>query len=880
MMGDINWKKVEQIIDAVLDLPADQRYSYIEETCGHDQRLKNEVTQLVESIFDSEGWLKDLKDHKHEFYNDVSEDLKSLDASQDFIDQQVGSYIIQENIGQGGMGVVYLAKRTDDNFNHQVAIKIIRDSQATEVNIQRFRREQRILAGLKHPGIAQLYDIGITEEGFPYIIMEYVDGIPITDYCQQQNSTLEDRIALFKQVLKAVRYAQENLVVHRDLKPDNILVDQKGTVKILDFGISKLLQDEDDLSLTQTGARVLTPKYAAPEQIKQTNITTATDLYSLGVIFYELLAEKPPFDLDDCTTYQAEQIILKQAAATPSSRCSDKQLARTLQGDLNAIALKAIRKEPNQRYRVASEFLNDLDNYLSDLPVSARTDSFRYRTHKFLGRHKQSLTVAGFLAVLVVGFFLFYTIRITEERNQVQLQAQRAERQAERAEQISTFMIDLFDSNLPQRTPGEDIPVSSVIEAGIANLKKQQLSPANRATILGAIAQVQVKLSDIESAQQLSSEAFVLITDSVENHNIYTVDVPIIYGQIAYEGGNFEEALRAFQISDSLFKANSFTTTYEYRTLKYNLVNLYTEQKNYRQALRILDELDPDTFGDDREAVIEKSDYYNYKAITLKNLGQQEKALPIYKKALEYRLETYGPNNPEVGTIFHNISSVYISLGKYEKALEYSNRAYEIRKETLGPNHNLTASTLWGLSIINRKLGNFDQALLYAEEAGEILKETLGADHWRYATTIRGQAEVLIKMKQFLKAEKKVDQAIEIINLNYPSNAPFKAHFNATYANIYEGLEDLDKAAEYYSTSIEFFRKGMGSKHPLLAEMLTGYAKMEIERDDYKKAHPLLKEALEIKNHNGKGEEEVQAIKKLIDVCLNKLQPASTISNS
>ncbi len=879
-MGDLNWDKVETIIDEVLNLPEEKRYTYIEETCGHDQRLKSEVTQLIESIFDSEGWLEDLNDNKHEFYNDVSEDLKSLSSNQDFVGQQVGSYTIKKKIGQGGMGLVYLAKHADDNFEHQVAIKIIRQNQATETNIERFRREQRILAGLKHPGIAQLYDGGVTAESFPYIIMEYVDGIPITEYCQRHNYSLEDRIALFEQVLKAVRYAHENLVIHRDLKPDNILVDQKGNIKILDFGISKILQDEDDLSLTRTGSRILTPKYAAPEQITQTNITTATDLYSLGVIFYELLAGVPPFDFANCTTYQAEQIILEQSPPKPSSKVSDPKIKKQLKGDLDAITLKAIRKEPDYRYRMANEFLEELKNYQKGIPVTAHENSFSYRSQKFITRHKQGITVTVGIILLLIGLTGFYTWRIAQERNQAQLQAQRAERQAERAEQVSKFMIDLFDSNLPERTPGEDIPVSAVIDAGITNLNKQQLSPVNRATILGVIAQVQVKLSEIESARQLSNEAFDLITDSVKKHNINTVVVPTIYGQIAYQAGNFEEAVRAFQTGDSLFKANNLTNTYEYHTLKYNLVNLYTEQKKYQEALKVLDELDPDAFGIDREAVIEKSDYYNYKAITLKNLGQLREALPIYKKALKYRLEMYGANNPEVGTIYHNISNVYISLDQYEKALEYSKRAYEIRNNALGPNHHLTASTLWGLSLINRKLGNFEEALKYAEESGTILKETLGPDHWRYAYTIRGQAEVLIKMNQFRNAKQKADKAIGIINANYPSNVTFKAHFNATYTNIYKGLKDLDKAAEYFTKSINFLRKGMGDKHPLLAEMLISYAKMEIGRENYEKAQHLLKEALEIENYNGKSDEEVQATKKLIDECANKIKSTSKFSST
>ncbi|MDZ7807279.1 MAG: protein kinase [Gracilimonas sp.] len=809
-MSNTNWQQIETILDQALDLPKGQRQKFIETECKGKPELKGEVTQLLESIFDSEGWLENLEDYKRDMYDELADGIKLLSSDKSPIGTKVGSYRIEKKIGEGGMGSVYLAKHSSSDIEHNVAIKIIRSEKATSENIRRFKHEQKILAGLHHPGIARMYDAGTTGDGYPYLIMEYVNGISITDYCNQSDCTLEQKLNLFIDVLQALRHAHENLVIHRDLKPSNILVDESGNIKILDFGISKLLVDDEDSSLTKTGARLLTPRYAAPEQILQENITTATDLYSLGIVFYQLISGQYPYNFNELSRYEIEQAILKQETCKPSIKVTDPKIQKQLQGDLDAIALKAIRKESIHRYRMANEFLEDLKNFHKGLPVTAREDSFRYRSQKFLRRHKQGITVtAGFL-LLLIGLSSFYTWRIAEERDQAQQQAQRAEIQAERAKQVSDFMINIFQSNNPENTPGEDIPVSTVIDAGIERLNEQELSPVNRATILGVIAQIQIKLSDIESAQQLSSQAFNLVMDSVDNHNLGTLDVPTIYGQIAYQTGDFSEAVQAFQIGDSLFKANDLTNTYEYRALKYNLVNLYTEQKKYEEALRVLDILNPETWGDDKESIIEKSDFYNYKAIALKNLGKQREALLIYKKALEYRLEAYGPNNPEVGTIYNNISSLYISLDQYEKALAYAEQAYIIRKKTLGPNHNLTATPVWSLSVINRNLNNYEEALKYAEEAGAILKETLGSDHWRYAITIRGQAEVLIKMNEFLKAKMKADEAIEIINTHYPSNHAFKAHFNATYTNIYKGLEDLDKAAEYYSRAIDFFRKGMG----------------------------------------------------------------------
>ncbi|MFP8488703.1 protein kinase domain-containing protein [Gracilimonas sp. Q87] len=878
-MNEINWKQIETIVDQALDLPKEQRLRFIKTECKGKPKLEGEVTQLLDSISNSEGWLENLEKYKRDMYDELADNIELLSSEKSLIGSKVGSYQIEEKIGEGGMGSVYLAKHSSGDIKHSVAIKIIRSEKATSDNIKRFKREQKILAGLHHPGIARMYDAGTTSDGYPYLIMEYIDGIPINDYCEKNECTLGKRLDLFIDVLQALRHAHENLVIHRDLKPGNILVDRSGHIKILDFGISKLIEDEEDNSLTKTGAHLLTPRYAAPEQVLQENITTATDLYALGIIFYQLTSGHYPFDFKELSRHEMEQAIIKQEACKPSTKVSDPKVKKQLQGDLDAIALKAIRKESEHRYRMANEFLEDLKNFQKGNPVTAREDSFRYRSQKFFKRHKQGIAVTAGILLFLIGLTSFYTFRIAQERDQAQVQAQRAELQAERAKQVSEFMISLFKSNYPENTLGEDIPVSSVINAGIENLSKQEMSPVNRATILGVIAQVQVKLSDIESAKKLSTQAFNLVIDSVDNHNLGTVDVPTIYGQVAYQSGDFEEAYQAFKIGDSLYKANDLTNTYEYRTLKYNLVNLYTEQKKYQEALQVLGLLDPETYGDDREAIIEKSDFYNYKAIALKNLGRQTEALSIYKKALEYRLEAYGPNNPEVGTIYNNISSLYISLDQYEEALEYAEMAYKIRKNTLGPSHSLTATPLWSLSVIHRNLNNYEEALRYADEAGTILKETLGADHWRYATTIRGQAEVLIKMEEFLNAKKKADKAIEIINTNYASNMTFKALFSATYTGIYKGLEDLDKAAEYYSSSISFFKEGLGENHPQVTQMLISYAKMEMSRQNYEKAQPLLKEAFKIQKNNEQSDEELKVTQTLIDESVKKLQRASTASS-
>ncbi|MDZ7805720.1 MAG: serine/threonine-protein kinase [Gracilimonas sp.] len=412
-MGEFRWNKIEDIIDQVLDLPKEQRLPYLEKTCT-DEGLKAEVLEMLQSISDSEGWLEGLRGYRQKVFDEDFESISSL-SSDTLIGTQFGSYTITKKIGEGGMGVIFLAERSDDTFNHQVAIKIIRNGRATEENIQRFKREQQILARLNHPGIAQLYDGGVTDEGFPYIIMEYVDGIPITEYCVKHQCSVSEKIRLIKQVLKAVQNAHENLTVHRDLKPDNILIDSSGNVKILDFGISKLLEDEDNLMLTQTGSKILTPRYAAPEQIKGERITTSTDMYSLGVVFYKLLTGTDPYQLDDKTRYEVEQTIIQDEPGKPSEVVNDPQFKRTLKGDLDAILLKSMRKEYDKRYRVASEFMEDLRHYEAGLPVSAHEGNFTYKAQKFIKRNKQPILYTAVTFLILISTALYYTGQLRYE---------------------------------------------------------------------------------------------------------------------------------------------------------------------------------------------------------------------------------------------------------------------------------------------------------------------------------------------------------------------------------------------------------------------------------------------------------------------------------
>ncbi|MGM0546115.1 MAG: protein kinase domain-containing protein [Bacteroidota bacterium] len=796
-MDELNWEEVETIIDEVLDLPQHQRKAYIEEKCGNNEQLKGTITELLESIFESEGWLEDLQTHKYGFY-DVSSDIETLGQDYNFEGKQVGAYTIKEQIGQGGMGRVYLAERSDDTFEHQVAIKIIRHNKATQTNIQRFKQEQRILASLNHTGIAQLFDAGITDDGFPYIIMEYVLGIPIIEYCRQNNITLKKRIELFKQVLDAIQHAHENLIIHRDLKPDNILVDDNGNVKILDFGISKLLEDDNELSLTRTGSRILTPKYAAPEQIKQANITTATDLYSLGILFYELLCDSPPFNLHDRTTYEAEQIILTESPAKPSSKASSKQLSQKLRGDLNAIALKAIRKEAEQRYRVATEFIDDLNNFLKGLPVSARTDTFRYRANKFIGRHKQSLSAAAVILIVIIGLSTFYTWQIAEERNLAQQEAQKAEN-------ISGFLLTLFEANFPGTTGGKEVTAQELLQEG-RQKADQIIDETMRANMLSVIGQAYFKLGYRDSALTILQESESLIKKAQGNNSLEYADINYNIGQ-AHDVYS-DLALPYFQKSYKIrseFLGNDHPKTAE------SLLRIGETKSS-------LGEVDSARYYvDQAKQSIEKSASSNQSAALEININEEtagihqrdenyEEAEQIYLDLLSRSESDLQTDSLTISRWHQNIAWTYIPRQQFKKAIPHLESALEITESILGKGHESTLKVRNDLAGVNSDLGNLDRFQSLSEENIEYTIARYGNNHRMTCQANSAYGLQLTLYEVFDKGEKYLRESIDSCSQAMGEEHLWTAFVTAGLSTNLELNNKLAESDKYFKKSYTIFK--------------------------------------------------------------------------
>jgi tetratricopeptide (TPR) repeat protein/tRNA A-37 threonylcarbamoyl transferase component Bud32 len=388
------WKQIEEIFLQALEQPPEERARWVETACGGDAELRADVSSLLAS--DSAAGFVGAKVQQAvvEFGEETSAAMKG---------RQVGPYRLIRQIGRGGMGAVYLAVRADEQYESRVAIKLVQPGLDTDFILRRFRRERQILARLEHPNISRMFDGGATEEGIPYLVMEYIDGAWITAYALERNLSLADRIRLCLPVCDAVEYAHRNFIVHRDLKPGNILIDRSGTPKLLDFGISKLLHGGRELMHTEEGAGPMTPDYASPEQILGEAITVASDIYSLGAVLYELLTGVRPHRIERQTPLGYERAICIDPTLPPSQVAREAAVARRLKGDLDNIVMRAMQKEPARRYSSVEHLADDLRRFLEHRPVTARPDSFIYRTGKFVRRNLLAVTLCAVAAVAVIG---------------------------------------------------------------------------------------------------------------------------------------------------------------------------------------------------------------------------------------------------------------------------------------------------------------------------------------------------------------------------------------------------------------------------------------------------------------------------------------------
>jgi tetratricopeptide (TPR) repeat protein len=646
---------------------------------------------------------------------------------------------------------------------------VVRRGMDTEEIVRRFRSERQILAHLSHPNIAKLFDAGTTGDGRPYFVMEYVDGKPIDEFCDDRKLSVRERLELFQQVCGAIHFAHQNLIVHRDLKPGNILVTADGVPKLLDFGIAKLLDPaQEAFALTRTELRPMTPDYASPEQIRGEPITTASDVYSLGVLLYLLLTGQRPYR--PTTDPQAlADAICKTEPVRPSSAIARagevkgeaKLLRRQLAGDLDNIVLMAMRKDPQRRYASVDQLSNDIGRYLQDLPVIARKDTLGYRTRKFVGRHKVGVPLAAAVLLLIVGFSVAMT-----------LFWQRAERARERELAFSGLLVELFSAPDPSRSRGADVTAREVLDRGVGKVSQSfTAQPEVRADLMSTMGRAYLSLGSWERAKQLYEVALDLHRKTLRKDDPRVVDDLHNLATVLRNLGNDSAAEPLVNEALQLQRQRGDTRNIEYARGLTNLAAILEEkgeldqaEKIHKEALaikRTLPEVEPRDI-----------------AISLNNLGKlaQTKgdfatAEANYQESLEIRRRlAKGLPDPDVATALANLASFRQDRGDLAGAEALYKEALALRRKLFpGPNSKV-ASVLNNLGYLLQARGDFVGAESYYREALSIANQTLERDHPNRAIFLRNLASVLVSAGKATEAEAQAREALAIFQAKTPKS--------------------------------------------------------------------------------------------------------------
>lgn len=741
------WERVSEVLDLVYEHPPGDWNAVLEEVC-EDDAVRAEVEAFLEAEDEADAFLEAGAAPHLSILLSGEASTDEADETIDPLDpgQRLGAYRITDTIGQGGMSVVYRAERADDQFEQTVAVKLLRGVLDPEV-IQRFRAERHILAALDHPNIAQILDGGTTPNGRPYFVMEYVDGRPITEYCDETQRSIEERIDLFRTVAETVQHAHRSLIVHRDLKPSNVLVRDDGTVKLLDFSIAKVLDTGASESFaapsTRTGHHLMTPEYAAPEQVKGEAITTATDVYALGVLLYELLAGRRPYVLDEQSPYEVVHKVCDTDPARPSTALlatqdnapppdaiaeardtNTVQLKQRLRGDLDAIVLNALRKDPDARYDTAAALADDLEAYREGRPVQAHAGSWTYRLRKFVQRRQTTVASGALILLLLVGYAVTATIqtnRIRAERNQ--------------AEAVTAFLVDLFEGSdplRPMRAPRADsLTLRTLLDRGAERVRTDlDGEPAAQARLMSVIGRVYTNTGDYSKADSLLQTALRLRRTQGDDSSPKQAWTQQTLGYSRLRQGQYEKAEQHYRAALDTYRRYDRVDLSQRASALNGLALVLDESGTPARADSIYRQI-IGTYRAKRDSV--PGTYFHNRAIALEHQNRFEDALDMHEKALAAFRRQHSNTHPTVANAIARMAFTYQRAGRLEIADSLHQEALTMRRDLLPPTHPQLASSLvrYGWLLVQR--GEVEEARAKAQEGLSILTSMLPEDHWQIA---------------------------------------------------------------------------------------------------------------------------------------------------
>ncbi len=773
-MDGERFREARRVFEDVVELEPAERAARLDALAAADPEMAVAVRELLSADERAQSFLSHPQDLLRPG-NAGDKPESDEDRIANLSGQMVGVYRLIEPLGRGGMGEVYLGERADGRFEQKVAVKLVKRGMDSAEILRRFARERRILARLEHPGIARLLDGGETADGRPYFVMERVEGKPITDYCRDGDLPLEDRLRLVAACCEAADAAHRALVVHRDLKPSNILVTPDGQVKLLDFGIAKLMEEEvDETQLTRQGGRVLTPAYAAPEQILGGGVTVATDVFALGVVLYELLTGALPYDRRATTPHDLASRVERETAERPSTaarRATDTEGAnqtaqpwvRRLRGDLDTITMKALAREPERRYPSAAALAADLRRYLTSRPVEARPHSRGYRLGKFVQRHRLGVAASAVVAAAVL---VALAVSLA--------QTAAARREAERAAAAQTYLTSLFEQIDPERAAGSAPTVRELLERGSERL-------------------------DRELAQQpeLRAEMHALLGQ--------------VFDQLALPDQGLAQWRRAVEIRQALFGPGDARTAKARKGLAISLAR----QGRLADAEPMFQELlqHQQVLANEGELASVLLNYGNVKRITGDYAGSQE----LLERAVGLAGRAEEPDSRQLAGALTNLGLTYKQQGRERAAVKALERALAIRMKNEGPRSGAVANVMKQLSHLYRDLGELHVAERYAQESLVLAEALYPPNHPFISVTLESLGQLAQKSGDRVKARELYERSIA----SYEGSQlpePDVAHPQRHLAGLLREDGETEEAVRFYERALAMRRKAFGDRHPEVAQ--------------------------------------------------------------
>jgi eukaryotic-like serine/threonine-protein kinase len=791
------WERIQLLFHEAAALPNADRRAYLDGACAGDVELSTEVLALLDA--DASG--ASIID------GGIANAARSVLGDENVpaaLRTAFGAYQITELLGEGGMGVVYLAKRAD--LGTLAAIKILRDAWLSPSRRERFASEQRTLAQLNHPSIARLYDADTLPDGTPWFVMEYVRGQPLTAYAEAHDSSIEQRLRLFRDVCEAVLHAHRHAVIHRDLKPSNILVADDGAVKLLDFGIAKQLESVDGLAEhTRTGMRMLTPAYAAPEQVRGGRLGIHTDVYSLGVILYELLAGRLPYDVVDRTPGEIELMIVEQmpdrpslsalaADAAPAVHSRARAVTRSEWGDLDVLCLTAMHKDASRRYLTVEALIRDIDHYLRGEPLEARPDSTRYRVTKFVRRNRRAVISAAAMFLAVVTLVVFYTVRVTEARNGALAEAARTQR-------IQNFMTRLFEGGQESVGPADSLRVVTLIDRGVMEARMLDGEPEIQAELLQTLGTLYEKLGNLPRADSLLSASLA------KRRAVLGPDHPDV-----------GESLVALGL------------------LRDDQAKLPEAERLVRDGLALITRAREPS----HPSVVSATEALGR---VLQDRGDYEHAIPVLDSALRMR-EAGDTLSPELAASINQLSNSHFYAGHYEVADSLSHRSLEMHRTLFGEGHPLVADNLIDLGAIQYEFGKYEEAERLYRQALDINRRWYGDDHFETASNLTLLGRALIKEERYDEASDALRQALAIQERVYGRVHPQVASTLNELGFVALNRKKLDEAEAAYRRMLDIYKDVYGDNHYLIAVALSNLSTVYMRRDNFVEAERLMREVV------------------------------------